>query len=1070
VGVPHLSWNEVRDRAIRFSRNWSEARSERADKQTFYNEFFEVFGIRRASVASFEANVRNLHGHTNAIDLLYRGKLIVEHKSRGQNLSQAESQAFGYIEDLTRESRFDEVPRFILVSDFANFVLYDLEPEEQRDLPLFAGRPLSRIEFTLQEFPRSIRSFAFLLGQTRVRLDPEDPANERAYKRMCDLHDSIKVSGYDGHDLEVLLVRILFCLFGEDTGIFEPESFTQFVRNQTRSDGSDLGAQLNLLFNWLHKPQADTPLQDSDTLYGFRYVNGGLFEKPLDFARCTKAARDALLECCAFHWAKISPAVFGSLFQGVMDDRTRRQQGAHYTSERDIMKVLHSLFLDELDAEWKRIKSDRSSRRRSNTEAFHQKLRSLKFLDPACGCGNFLVLAYRELRALEIDVVRELGSGEGGRQLFLPTVNVDQFHGIEYSEWPVRIAEVAMWLMDHQMNQVASEVFGQAIDRLPLKSSPHIVHGNALTRDWSDVLPRSQCSYVLGNPPFVGKHYQNAHQRAEMGSVFGDFPNTGDLDYVAAWFVKAAAYIQKTQIRVGFVATNSITQGEQVPVLWGILFQKFHLKIHFAHRPFAWMSEARGKAHVHVVIIGLGNFDVPEKFITDYDAEPDHPVISKVSNITPYLTPGKDSFVVKQQKPISDVPEMRCGNKPTDDGAFIFTDEEKNKFLRDEPEAAKYIRRFTGSEEFINGKMRWCLWLKNAEPAQLRKVPRIMDRIEHVRDFRSKSSAKPTRLAASRPTRFFFESQPETRFIAVPEVSGERRNYIPIGFLEPEIIVSNKIYVVESVDLFLFGVLSSVMHMAWVKTVSGRLESRFQYSGTMVYNTFPWPNATSDQRERVRLKAQAVLDARAPHLPPLGFGSLADLYDPLTMPTALAHTHAELDRAVEKCYRTEAFRSDRERVEFLFALYESKVNPLGLAAVQVPKNKRKSVGSGFENGLDSTDEPEVHKPSRLPKWYLEAFHPQPSLEDRGEIIKDSLDVIYDEIDEMLSAGKFTTCNRFLGAVIQEQERRDLSVLIGILTITLAAANKLPNRGKLKELVHKRLSAAGQNAEAALKGL
>ena len=1069
--MPNLSWNEVKDRAIRFSRNWSEATSERADKQTFYNEFFEVFGIRRASVASFEANVRNLQGNTNAIDLLYRGKLIVEHKSRGQNLSQAESQAFGYIEDLTREGRFDEIPRFVLVSDFANFVLYDLEPDEQRDLPLFAGRPMSPLAFTLKEFPQRIRAFAFLLGQVRVRLDPEDPANERAYLRMCELHDALKNGGFTGHELERLLVRILFCVFAEDTGIFEPESFTQFIRNQTRHDGSDLGAQLNLMFDWLNNPQADARLEDSDPLYGFRYVNGGLFEERLGFARCNKKMRDALLECCEFHWAKISPAVFGSLFQGVMDDRQRRQQGAHYTSERDIMKVLRSLFLEELQGEWKRIKQDRSSRRRSSMEAFHQKLRSLTFLDPACGCGNFLVLAYRELRTLEIDVVRELGSGEGGRQLFLPTVNVDQFYGIEYSEWPVRIAEVAMWLMDHQMNQTASEVFGQPIDRLPLKSSPHIVPGNALAVEWGDVLPRSQCCYVLGNPPFVGKHYQKPEQRADMARVFGDFPNTGDLDYVTAWFVKAAAYVQKTRIRIGFVATNSITQGEQAPVLWRILFQKFHLKIHFAHRPFAWMSEARDKAHVHVVIIGLGNFDIPEKFITDYDADANHPVVSKISNITPYLTPGKDSFVVKQRKPICDVPEMRCGNKPTDDGAFILTDAEKAKFLREEPGAERFMRRFTGSEEFINGNMRWCLWLKGVEPVEYRRLPKVMERVGRVQAFRAKSTAAPTREAASKPALFFYISQPDCDYILIPEVSSERRNYVPIGFMNREVISANTNFLIPSNDIYLFAVLTSTMHMAWMRTVGGRLESRYRYSGSMVYNTFPWPDVTLEQRERVRQKAQTVLDARAPHLPPRGFSSLADLYDPLTMPTALAHAHAELDRAVEKCYRKEAFRSDRERVEFLFALYEAKVNPLGLALAPASRGKRKATPTQAGEEPDSENEtPTPPKPSRLPKWYLDAFQPQPSFEDRGDIVKDSLDVIYDEIDEMLLDRKFAACNRFLGAVIREPEQRDLSVLIGILTITLPAASKLPNRTKLKELVHKRLVATSQNAEAALKGL
>lgn len=444
--MPHLSWNEVRDRAIRFSREHAGDRLESAEKQTFWNEFFNVFGLRRASLASFEENVRNLKGNKGAIDLLWKGRLLVEHKSFGEDLALAETQAFTYIEDLTRENRWEEIPRFVLVSDFARFVLYDLEPEDQKELPLFAGRKIEPHHFTLGEFSRHVRAFAFMLGQTRVRLDPEDPANEKAYGRMCELHDALKESGFRGHELERLLVRILFCLFAEDTGIFEPDTVTQFVRTQTREDGSDLGAKLNELFDWLNNPEADRAVPDTDSFYGFRYVNGGLFSERLGFPRFSRATRDALLFCCDFQWAKISPAVFGSLFQGVMEDRVRRQQGAHYTSERDIMKVIRSLFLDELRAEWERAKADRSTRRRASLEAFHQRLRSLQFLDPACGCGNFLVLAYRELRTLEIDVVRELAAGSGGQQL-LPIVNVDQFHGIEYSEWPVRIAEVALWLM-----------------------------------------------------------------------------------------------------------------------------------------------------------------------------------------------------------------------------------------------------------------------------------------------------------------------------------------------------------------------------------------------------------------------------------------------------------------------------------------------------------------------------------------------------------------------------------------------------------------------------------------------
>jgi len=670
--MPHLSWNEVRDRAIRFSRNHAGARSERADKQTFWNEFFDVFGVRRASVASFEVNVRNLEGNTGAIDLLWRGKLLVEHKSFGENLDLAETQAFNYIEDLTREDRWDEIPRYVLVSDFAHFVLYDLEPEEQLNLPLFQGRQIQRHGFTLADFPRHVRHFAFILGQTRVRLDPEDPANEKAYARMCELHDAVKAGGYTGHELERLLVRILFCLFAEDTGIFGPDSFTQFIRTRTREDGSDLGQHLNHLFELLDTAPAQRQSGLDDELAAFPYVNGGLFQERLRTAVFSRETRNALLFCCDFQWAKISPAVFGSLFQGVLEDRARRQQGAHYTSERDILKVLRSLFLDDLRAEWQRLLDDRSNRRQTGFERFHQKLRSLQFLDPACGCGNFLVLAYRELRALEIEVIKAIAATQQGQQL-LPTVDVDQFHGIEYSEWPVRIAEVALWLMDHMMNQRAAEEFAIPFERLPLRSSPHIVHGNALRCDWQAVLPREQCSYVLGNPPFIGKQFRNPEQQDDMAQVWDGVKGAGVLDYVTCWYVKAAQYIRGTGIPVAFVSTNSISQGEQVGILWGELFQRYHLKIHFAHRTFSWASESRGRAHVHVVIIGFGPVDVPNKRIFDYETPTSEPTETAATNISPYLVEGNDVCIFKRRTPFGGGDAMVYGSKPVDEGHLFPT-------------------------------------------------------------------------------------------------------------------------------------------------------------------------------------------------------------------------------------------------------------------------------------------------------------------------------------------------------------------------------------------------------------
>lgn len=928
--MPHLSWNEVRDRAIGFSREHAGDRSESAEKQTFWNDFFNVFGLRRASVASFEENVRNLKGNKGAIDLLWRGRLLVEHKSYGEDLALAETQAFTYIEDLTREDRWEEIPRYVLVSDFAHFDLYDLEPEDQLDLPLFQGRQIEKHHFVLADFSKHVRHFAFMLGQTRVRYKPEDEANEKAYARMCELHDALK-AGFTGHELERLLVRLLFCLFAEDNGIFGPEAFTAFIRNRTRADGSDLGQQLNYLFEILDTAPERRQAGIDDDIAAFPYVNGKLFEERLHTPVFNGAMRTSLLFCCDFQWARISPAVFGSLFQGIMEDRARRQQGAHYTSERDIMKVLRSLFLDDLRAEWERVKSDRSTRRRAALEGFHQRLRSLQFLDPACGCGNFLVLAYRELRALEIEVVRELAAGSGGQQL-LPIVNVDQFHGIEYSEWPVRIAEVALWLMDHQMNAAASEVFGQPIERLPLTTSPHIVHDNALRRDWNSVLSRERCSFVMGNPPFVGKHLMTPGQEDDIAIVWGELNGAGFLDYVTAWYRRAAEYIRGTDIPVAFVSTNSITQGEQVGILWNELFQRWQIKILFAHRTFVWMSEARGKAHVHVVIVGFGAFDVPEKRIYEYEVGNAEPTVSVVANISPYLIAGPNIALPSRRETLCDVPEIVNGNKPADGGFLIVEDNERADLLRENPGAAPFLRPFLGAEEFINGIQRWVLWLVDAPPQTIRENAGILTRVQAVREFRLKSQKESTRRRADRPALFDQIRQPTGSYILIPAVSSARRRYVPIGFLSCETIPSNLVNVVPDATPFHFGVLTSALHMAWLGHVCGRLKSDYRYSNKLVYNNFPWPNPTPEQRTRVEEKARAVLAAREPHLPPRGMSTLADLYDPLTMPTDLAKAHAALDRAVEKCYRPEPFHSDRERVEHLFHLYEQLTAPLLPAA------------------------------------------------------------------------------------------------------------------------------------------
>ena len=932
-----LSWNEIRHRAIAFSKEWTGAKREQAEKQTFWNEFFNVFGVSRRAVASFEEPVRGLSGDYGWIDLLWPGIVLVEHKSRGKDLGKAESQAFRYIQDLARERRDKEIPRYVIVSDFARIALHDLEPEDQLNFPLFNDRRVRTVEFALADLHDYIHEFAFLAGYQQHKFIEQDPINLEAVEIMGHLHDALEAGGYSGHQLERFLVRILFCLFAEDTGIFEREAFRLYLVDRTASDGSDLGMHLAKLFEVLNTPPEKRQKNLDETLAAFAYVNGALFEENLGFADFNKDMRDRLLACTRFDWSRISPAIFGSLFQSVMEPRERRQIGGHYTSERDIMKVIRSLFLDDLRADFERAKGNKAELKR-----FHEKISTLRFLDPACGCGNFLVVTYRELRLLETELLRLLFPGDQ-RELDihkLSLIDVDAFYGIEISEWPARIAEVAMWLMDHQMNNLLSEAFGQYFVRLPLKKSPHIVCDNALRLDWKKILPPAQCSFILGNPPFVGKHYQNAIQKEDMAYVFRNFKNIGDIDYVVAWFYRAAEYIQDTQIKVGFVSTNSITQGEQVPLVWGLLFNRFKIKILFAHRTFKWESEARGKAHVHVVITGFGAFDIPAKKIHDYEGGADNPSETTVSNISPYFTPGRDVLVTKRQKPISDVPEVRCGSKPSDGGNLILTDEQRKQLTSEEPLAKKFIHRYTGSEEFINGNMRWCLWLTDANPSELRKLPLVMERVERVREFRERSSAQPTRKAAKTPTLFFYISQPDTDYILIPEVSSERRKYIPIGFVPKDVISANTNFLVPSSSLFHFGVLTSSMHMSWIRQVGGRLKSDYRYSGSMVYNNFSWPEPTAKQRAAVETAAKAVLDARKE----FSDSTLADLYDPLSMPPTLVKAHAALDRAVELCYRPQPFDNDRQRVEFLFALYEKLTAPL-LPVAKKPRATRRRSSS-----------------------------------------------------------------------------------------------------------------------------
>ena len=926
-----LSWNEVRARAAKFAGRWKDARYEKGETQSFYNDFFHIFGVRRESVARYEERVRKLDDTTGYIDLFWPGVLIVEQKSAGRDLGAAYEQAGGYFEALAEYDR----PRRILVSDFQRFELHDLL---QRDV----------LSFRLDQLPDHVEKFGFILGVESRTFRDQDPANIEAAELVGKLHDSLQDAGYARHDLERFLVRIVFCLFADDTGVFEPRDILlDFVETRTREDGLDLGPLLARLFQVLNTPEDARPATLDEDLARFPYVNGDLFADTISIPDFNAEMREQLLTACRFNWSSISPAIFGSLFQSVMEPAERRAQGAHYTTEANILKVIQPLFLDDLWGEFARLKQLRRGRL-SQLRAFQDRLGELTFFDPACGCGNFLVIAYRELRRLELAVLREL-MGIDERQLLgfdvasLSRLNVDRFYGIELGEFPARIAEVALWMMDHLMNNELSLEFGQAYARIPLKSSPHIHCGDALEMDWEDVLPAKECSFVFGNPPFGGFVWRIEAKQRGTRTLMADLGATGTrLDYVAAWFLKAGSYFNGGPARIGFVATNSITQGEQVAQLWPALFSRYGLEITFAHRTFAWGSDARGMAHVHVVIIGLSDRNrVPDvRRLFSYDDPKGDPHESAPAALSPYLFDAgglNDPHVVvkRHRSPPPGFPPIRVGSKPVDGGHYILDAAERQAFLAKEPDAAPLVRPFIGSREHINKIERWILFPARTSPAALRSMPGVMQRIRDVRAFRSSTRGKLGLSLAERPMEFHVTVVPTADFLAIPEVSSERRRYVPIGYLSPPVIPSNKLLIVENATLAHFALLTSAMHMAWMRVAAGRLESRYQYSGGLVYNTFPSPPNDADQSTLGPL-AQAVLDARTAHPE----STLADLYDPDRMPSDLRRAHEALDRAVDRLYRPRKFSSERERVEHLFALYEQMRAPL--TATRKEKTRRRA--------------------------------------------------------------------------------------------------------------------------------
>lgn len=1006
-----LSWNDIKTKALAFAQDFEHARDEKSQAQTFWLKFFDVFGVDSSRVGVFESRVKKLNKRMGYADFFWPGLLLIEHKSRGENLEIAADQAADYCINLKE----GEHPRYLLVCDFEHFWLKDLAEGAE-------------LRFTLRELPAHVSHFAFILGQQSSRIQANDPINDRAVQKLSRLHTALRHDGYKRHPLQLLLVRLLFCMFADKTGLFEPAGrFADLIERGTLADGSNVGQVLTQLFDELDTEFAERQSKAPGWFKDFPYVNGKLFEEKIRTASFDAAMRELLLECCALDWARISPAVFGSMFQHIMDAEgldsqhdLRRELGAHYTSEDNILKLIGPLFLDELQAELKQAQGSINA-----LFEFQKKLRRLRFLDPACGCGNFLVITYRELRRLELAVFEAVKTqalrkpGTSGLQLLEPfraeMVNVDQFSGIEIEEFPARVAQVALWLVDHQMNVLASQTLQAWLPRLPLKHSANIRVGDALDLDWAQLCPPAQTHYILGNPPFVGSKFINAEQRQSMERLLAGagIQGGGVLDLVAGWYIKAAQYLsgssaaqanerkkafkdaefakakqaslidepaepgkslddifawaeqqdlaEREKIKVAFVSTNSICQGEQVGVLWGWMLQQ-GMAIEFAHRTFKWNNEASGKAAVHCVIVGFGlksRVDaVQPKRLFDYfnevgESDPaGQPQEEAATQINPYLVDATDAVLSTRRQPLCNVPECGIGNKPIDDGNYLFTKAERDEFLAQEPAAKKFFRPWVGADEFINGTPRWCLWLGDATPQQLAAMPQSKKRIEAVRRFRLQSKSAPTQKLAQTPARFHVENMPRESYLLIPSVSSERRQYIPIGFLSSDYLASNLVLIIPHATLYHFAILTSAMHMAWVRYTCGRLESRYRYSANIVYNNFPWPELDEADpkaqalRSRIEQAAQAVLDVRAAHqrgaTTTNPSASLAVLYAPETMPADLRAAHQALDALVDKAYlhtaqgrragaratmtrtaRTRATMTDGQRVALLFDRYQA---------------------------------------------------------------------------------------------------------------------------------------------------
>ena len=910
-----------------FAEKYKGATSEKQLAQSFWHDFFrsvcQIEDLLAVGI-EFEYPVKSAStGAINFIDVLWAGVLLVEHKSAGRDLDKAEAQARDYLISLSPTLR----PPVIIVSDFSRV----------RIVEVLAG---SSIEFPLVDLPEHLHRVEAMIGdRVSDALRPEISADAHAVRLMADLFVEFERAGYEGHEVSVFLVRILFLVFGDDTRMWKRVGdglFAEFVKASS-PDGFGLGGRIQELFQTLDTPTDRRPKTISGSLAEFPYVNGGLFSEPLPIFSFTPEMRDALIKTSVYDWSKISPAIFGAMFQTIKSKEDRRPLGEHYTSEANILKVIRPLFLDDYLDRLHKVWNNAGALRRLRRE-----LGANNYLDPACGSGNFLVVAYKRLREIELKIIARLQELEGTQgQVGLDgtiglQVHLSQFHGIEYEEWSSQIATVAMFLTDHQANLALDEITGAAPSRFPLTDSANIKHGNALQIDWASVCPMDENSIIMGNPPFYGSFLRSPEQKTDTANVWKGLPGSGNLDYVANWYLIASRHIAATGGRAAFVSTSSITQGEQPAIIWGQI-DPLGVAIDFAHRTFSWTNDAAGKAAVHCVIIGFSARPKSTRLpLWSYPNVKGDPVLVWATSINAYLLDAPNILITSRTKPLHpDTQKMEKGSVPAD-GGFLskISPAEAAEIEATDIVAAKYLRRLVGAQELIHNDERYCLWLLGADPTDLRTSPTLSARIKSVREMRLASPKKATQRDAERPSEFQEIRQPEADYIAVPKVSSETRDYVPVAHLAADVIANDLIFVVADGGLTTFGYLCSKPFNVWNKVVSGRLESRLRVSNTITYNNFPFPTLTDEQRTRIEAGAQSVLGAR--ELYPNS--SLADLYNPDGMPSELRKAHHTLDRAVLGAFGLKSDSSDERILETLFGRYSELTR--GLLDVEPVRRRR----------------------------------------------------------------------------------------------------------------------------------